>query len=101
MKENLSRADRIVDDLLPEDFDWREIVRDYPLPALAVAAVGGFLLGRRHGVELLRALQRFADREVTQNLRTLLGDDAFDDDTFGDDTFDDDTADDDAATDED
>jgi hypothetical protein len=82
MKENVSKADRIVDDLLPQDFDWRELVRDYPLPGLLVAVVGGFLLGRRHGSELLSALQRFADREVTYNLRTLLGDDAVGDDGF-------------------
>lgn len=79
MQDKLPMADQIVDDLLPEDFDWREIVRDYPLPAVIVAAVAGFFLGQRHGSELLRALKRFADREVTQNLRSLLGDDAFGD----------------------
>ncbi|MEE8524260.1 MAG: hypothetical protein V3T72_10040 [Thermoanaerobaculia bacterium] len=80
MKDKVPMADQIVDDLLPEDFDWREIVRDYPLPAIIVAVAGGFLLGRRHGTDLLTALRRFADREVTQNLRAVLGDDAFRDD---------------------
>ncbi len=82
--DKASMADQFVDDLLPEDFDWRELVRDYPLPAVTVAVIAGFLLGQRHGAELLSALQRFADREVSHNLRTLLGDDSSEEDSFGD-----------------
>ncbi len=69
-----SMVDQVVDDLLPEEIDWRGMVRDYPLPALAVAAVGGFLLGQRHGRELLSAFRSFVDREVSKNVQTLLGD---------------------------
>ncbi len=68
-----SMADQVVDDLLPEDIDWREMVRSYPLPALAVATIGGFLLGQRHGQELLSAFRAFVDREVSKNVQTLLG----------------------------
>lgn len=68
-----SMVDQVVDDLLPEDLDWREMVRSYPLPALAAAAVGGFFLGQRHGQELLSAFRAFVDREVSKNVQTLLG----------------------------
>jgi hypothetical protein len=66
-------ADRFVDDLLPEELDWRRMVRSYPLPVLAAAAVGGFLLGRRHGDEIVAALRAFVDREVSKNVQSLLG----------------------------
>ena len=72
-----SMADQIVDDLLPEDLDWREMVRNYPLPAVVLALVGGFLLGQRHGSDLLAALRGYVDREVSKNVQSLLGEDGF------------------------
>lgn len=68
-----SPADEIVDDLMPVDLDWRHLVRSYPVPALAVAATGGFLVGRRHGQALVAALVAFVTREVTRNVESLLG----------------------------
>jgi hypothetical protein len=73
-----SAVDRFVDDLLPGDFDWRGLVRDYPLPALLVASVGGFFLGQRHGRELLSAFRGFVDREVSKNVQSFLGEDSRD-----------------------
>ncbi len=70
-----SPADEIVDDLMPVDLDWRHLVRSYPIPALAVAAAGGFLVGRRHGPALASGLVAFVTREVTRNVESLLGDD--------------------------
>lgn len=69
----VSLADRLLDEVLPRDFDWRHMVRTYPLPVLAAAAAGGFFLARQHGTELLAALSSFADREVTKNVDRLLG----------------------------
>ena len=40
---------------------------------MALAAVGGFFLGQRHGEELLAAFRAFVDREVEQNVQTFLG----------------------------
>ena len=68
-----SVVDRFLDDLLPEELDWRRLVRSYPLPAVALAAVGGFFLGQRHGEELLSAFRAFVDREVERNVQTFLG----------------------------
>ena len=69
-----SYADGIVDELLPDDLDWRELVTTYPLPAIALSALGGFLLGSRHGHEILSACSRFASREVDRNISRVLGD---------------------------
>jgi hypothetical protein len=72
---NDSFADGIVDELLPDDLDWRELVCSYPIPVLVLSALGGFLLGSRHGNEILSAFSSFATREVDRNISSLLGDD--------------------------
>jgi len=63
-----SFADELVDDLLPGEFDWRRVVRRYPIPALAVAALGGYLLARSRGPELLAALGDAASAQVADRL---------------------------------
>ncbi len=73
-EEKGSFADGILDDLLPEDLDWRSLVSSYPIPALALAALGGFFLGSRHGSEILHAFSDFATREVDRNISSFLGD---------------------------
>ena len=60
--------------MLPEDFDWREVVRTYPVPALALAALGGYVLGRTQGEKLLAALSTFAAAQVARHLNEILGD---------------------------
>lgn len=63
--------EEVIDDLLPDELEWRRIVRTYPLPALAVAVVGGFFLGRYHGTEIVEAVTAYARREVSRNVATL------------------------------
>jgi hypothetical protein len=61
-------ADGLVDDLVDGDFDWRQAVRTYPLPVLALAALGGFFLGRRYGLQLLGDLSAFAADELLRQV---------------------------------
>jgi hypothetical protein len=63
----------ILDELLPEELEWERLVRSYPVPALALAAAGGFYLGLRHGSEILSALSGFLAAEVSRNVGELLG----------------------------
>ncbi|HVT16540.1 MAG TPA: hypothetical protein VHQ90_10245 [Thermoanaerobaculia bacterium] len=63
----------LVDDLLPEKFDWERMVRTYPVPALLLAALGGYVLGRSHGPAILGAVSSFAAAEVANNVSSLLG----------------------------
>ena len=69
-----SFADEIVDELVPGDLDWRRMVTTYPLTSLAVAAVGGYLLGRARGAAIVGALGGFASDAVSRNVNALIGD---------------------------
>ena len=69
-----SFADELLDDLLPENLDWRDLVRSRPFPALIVSGLAGFFLGRRHGTAIVEALSDFTAREVDRNVSALLGD---------------------------
>ena len=66
-------VEAILDELLPEELEWERLVRNYPVPALALAAVGGFFLGLRHGPEILSAVSGFMAAEVSRNVGDLLG----------------------------
>lgn len=70
-----SAADDFIDAYLPLDLNWRRLVHDYPLPALAVAAVGGYWLGRSRGPRILGALTAFAASSVTRAASEILGED--------------------------
>lgn len=68
-----STADDLLDDVLPESLEWDRLVRTYPFPALLLAAVGGFLLGRSHGPAIVRAVSGYAAAEVSKNVSEVLG----------------------------
>ena len=66
-------ADRVVDELMPDEFDWRGTVRRYPLASIAVAALGGYILGRMRGVVIVSALSSFAVDSVEGQVNDVLG----------------------------
>jgi len=70
---NDSFLDEILDELLPEELDWADLVRRYPVPAVLLAAVGGFFLGRSHGPSILTAASSYAASEMAKNVNELLG----------------------------
>lgn len=72
--DEASFADDLVDELLPTEFDWRRVVRRYPLPSLLIAALGGYLLGRSRGQELVEALGEAAGDHVSARLSALTED---------------------------
>lgn len=59
-----SLADELIDDLVPPEVDWRHIVRRHPWPALLLAGLGGYLLGRSQGKTLVRAISALAVARV-------------------------------------
>jgi hypothetical protein len=69
-----ANLDEIVDQIVPESLDWERLVRTYPIPAVLLAGVGGFVLGLRHGPAILAAVSSFAAAEISQNLGRVLGD---------------------------
>jgi hypothetical protein len=66
-------ADRVVDEILPEELDWSDLVVRYPKTSLAVAAVGGFLLGRSRGREMVVTIAAFAADRVVEGVNQYLG----------------------------
>lgn len=64
---------RLLEDLAAGGFEWEEVVRRYPVPALLLAAVGGFALGRSQGPRVLEALSAFAGAQVADYVNELLG----------------------------
>jgi len=71
--ERDSIVDELVDELVPAELDWERLVVTYPLPALALAAIGGFFLGRRHGREILSAVSTYAAAQVSANVHEIIG----------------------------
>ena len=69
-----SRADEIVDQLMPEGFEWRRLTQSYPRTAMAIAFTGGLVLGRTHGGGLLAALTGFVVGEVSRNVQGFVED---------------------------
>ena len=68
-----SAANDLLDAVLPANLDWRRLVADYPLPALAVAALGGYWLGRTRGLRIFGPLTAVAAATVTQAATDILG----------------------------
>lgn len=65
-------AEAVVDALLPVELDWRRLVDRYPLTSLAVAGVGGYLLGRSRGAGIVAAVAAFTRDAVEANVGRLL-----------------------------
>ena len=67
-------AHGVVDEVMPEEFEWERLVRDYPLPALALALAGGFWLGRSRGRVISGAIASWAASQLVEHVNELLGD---------------------------
>ena len=70
-----SMADDFIDQLLPERVDWRRLVREHPWPAVGLAAVGAYFLGRSRGSAVIAALSAFAANAVADGVNEALGED--------------------------
>jgi len=68
-----SLADELIDQLIPDRVDWRRLVRDHPWPAVGLAAVGGYFLGRTRGRAVIAALSAFAAGAVADGVNEALG----------------------------
>jgi hypothetical protein len=69
-----SFVDDVLDDVLPENLDWRRLVRNHPVPVLALAALGGFAIGRTRGRAVMGALATFASSALATGVNRFLGD---------------------------
>lgn len=69
----ISAADGVVDELMPPELEWQGLVRKYPIAALAVAALGGYILGSHRGREILESFANFAADTVSDQVNQFLG----------------------------
>lgn len=66
-------VEQFLDQLVAEELEWRQWVRRYPKSALVAAAIGGFLLGRARGREILAALGAYAVDTMTDGINEYIG----------------------------
>jgi hypothetical protein len=74
-----SLADELLDDLIPPEINWRRMVRRHPWPALAIAGLAGYLLGRSQGRALVGAIAGLAVARVEERVLGLVEDELEDD----------------------
>lgn len=65
--------DQWVDQVMPDEFDWVSVVQEHPFVSLSVAAVGGFLLGRWQGQEIIDAVSELAAAKLSSSVDRVLG----------------------------
>jgi hypothetical protein len=73
VREQIPEADDVVDEVLPAELDWQTLVRRYPKASITIAALGGYVLGRNRGEEILVALSEYAADLVSGQVNQLLG----------------------------
>ena len=66
-------VDRFLDQLVAEELDWRRWVTRYPKSSLALAALGGLVLGRLRGREIVASLGAHAADALTEGINEFLG----------------------------
>ncbi len=71
--EKRAMLDELLDELIPDELEWRHWVTAYPKSALALAAAGGFLLGRARGRTIVTALAGLAADTATEGINELVG----------------------------
>lgn len=62
-------ADEVLDELFPDELDWRDLVGRYPRACLLAAATAGFWLGWKRGDAVVAAVAAFAATQVGDAVR--------------------------------
>ena len=72
---DLSRLDIPSDmtEVVPQELDWKELVRAYPIPAVLAVAAGGFYLGAIHGRRIVETLGDLVTQRVEDTAERLHG----------------------------
>jgi hypothetical protein len=70
-----SLADELLDELLPEELDWQDLVRRYPRSCLLAAGAAGVWLGYRRGRTLLGTFGALAAGRLAGTVGEILGGD--------------------------
>lgn len=70
-------ADFLLDRVIPDEIDWRDLVRRHPLLSVGVAAAIGFLIGRSKGAAIVAGASAAVTSAVMRQLSGVLDTDVF------------------------
>lgn len=68
-----SLADELLDEIVPSEVDWRQLVVSYPKISLTVATLGGLWLGKTHGRRLVSGASNLAADTVSEGFNEFFG----------------------------
>jgi hypothetical protein len=70
-------ADYLLDKVMPDEVDWRGLVRRHPFLSIGVAAGIGFLIGRAKGATIVAATSAAVTNAVMRQLSDVLEGEVF------------------------
>jgi len=70
-------ADLLLDKVIPDEIDWRDLVRRHPMMAVGVAAGLGFLIGRSKGAAIVAGVSAAVTTGVMRQLSDVLDGEIF------------------------
>jgi hypothetical protein len=70
-------ADFLLDKVIPDEIDWRDLVRRHPFLAVGVVAGLGFLIGRSKGAAIVAGASAAVTGAVMRQLSDVLEGDVF------------------------
>jgi hypothetical protein len=70
-------ADFLLDKVIPDEIDWRDLVRRHPMLSVGVAAALGFLIGRSKGAAIIAGASAAVSAGVMRQLSDVLDGDVF------------------------
>ncbi|MGB5515536.1 MAG: hypothetical protein WBP36_13500 [Thermoanaerobaculia bacterium] len=73
VEDQVPGADEVMNEVLPSELDWQKLVRRYPIASITIAAIGGYVLGRNRGDEIIAALSNHAADLVSGQVNDVLG----------------------------
>ena len=70
-------ADFLLDKVIPDEIDWRDLVRRHPMLAVGVAAGLGFVIGRSRGAAIVAGASAAVTGAVMRQLSDVLEGEVF------------------------
>jgi hypothetical protein len=70
-------ADFLLDKVIPDGIDWRDLVRRHPMISVGVAAGLGFLIGRSKGAAIVAGVSAAVTSGVMRQLSDVLDGEIF------------------------
>jgi hypothetical protein len=70
-------ADLLLDKVIPDEIDWRDMVRRHPVVTVGAAAMVGFLLGRSKGAAIVAGLSAGLTTAVMRQLSDVFEGEVF------------------------